>query len=115
MRLYAKLALFIMSFLILAGAGARGEPAREWAWETSFAARCHAAYVLGDQRLEDRLVAEAGVELRRRMERQMILAEERAPAVAVISSADGIRISSDAAPGAALAWCDGTTEPVMLR
>ena len=69
MRFYAKLALFVTSFLILAPVGGGGA-GREWAWDVWFAARCQAAHLLDDQRLWDRLVTEAGCELQRRMERQ---------------------------------------------
>ena len=68
MRFYAKLALFVTSFLILAPAG--GGAGREWAWDVWFAARCQAAHLLDDQRLWERLVVEAGCELERRTERQ---------------------------------------------
>jgi|SRR5688572_8954255 len=69
MRFYAKLALFVTSFLILAPAG--GGVGREWAWDVWFAARCQAAHLLDDQQLWERLVAEAGCELQRRMECQL--------------------------------------------
>jgi hypothetical protein len=69
MRFYAKLALFVTSFLILAPAG--GGAGREWAWDVWFAARCQVAHLLDDQRLWEQLVAEAACELQRRMERQL--------------------------------------------
>ena len=78
MRFYAKLAGFVALFVFLTRAG--GESARQCAWDVSFAARCQAVHVLGNQRLEERLVAEAGVELQRRLERDLTeLAAARPP------------------------------------
>lgn len=66
MRLYVKLALFVVSFLSLASAG--GEAGRECAWDVSFAARCYVADLLEDQRLKEQMVAEAEAEFQRRRE-----------------------------------------------
>ena len=63
MRLYVKLALFVALFLGMAWAS--GDGGRERAWELSFAARCYVADLLGDERLEERLVAEARAQIQR--------------------------------------------------
>jgi hypothetical protein len=107
MRLYTKLALLVAAFLGLARMN--GEAGRACAWEVSFAARCHVAELLGDERLRDHLVAEARIQLQRRRQAEVM------PVIATAGASATPEPAAGAAAQDALALGDRWAESSALR